>query len=294
MKKILLVGGSGLVGSNCHVYFKHFTNYAVTATHYSYPTNSTVHFDPLIQSQIEKYSLTNWDCIIHTGALTHVDRCESNSDLSFALTVESTKKLVELAKMNNSFFVYISTDYVFDGKNGPYTENDPVNPLSVYGKHKLEAENIVRDEIQNSLILRITNVYGSEDRNKNFVARVIGTLNTNGGIDISVPRDQFATPINAFDIAKCIYELLANNKTGIYHLASTDYMSRAQLINRIKDYFPGYRFNINYVSTKELNQIASRPLYGGLIAAKFLNEFPAFQFSNLDDYLRKYNESVQS
>ena len=106
-------------------------------------------------------------------------------------------------------------------------------------------------------------------------------------IDISVPYDQFATPINAFDIAKATHVLLKNNKKGIYHLGSTDYYSRGQILTRIKTYFPNVEMNINYLSTQEMKQKAQRPLNGGLITSKFLKEFPNYKFSNLDDYLKK-------
>src|SRR5690606_41675199 len=80
------------------------------------------------------------DVIVHCGALTHVDYCETNQEESYQKTVVSTHNLVAIAKACGSRFVYLSTDYVFDGEHGPYRETDPVNPISIYGAHKLQAE----------------------------------------------------------------------------------------------------------------------------------------------------------
>jgi len=283
--KVLIIGASGLVGSNLYHTFNKENKAGInTGTHLSYPTDYTVYFDTLKEIPL-KVSKEKWDVIIHTGALTNVDQCENEEDLSYQLTVASTKMLLLLAKKDNSKFVYISTDYVFNGKNGPYTETDEVNPLNIYGKHKLESEKIVTN-YSNHLILRITNVYGDEIRNKNFISRITDTLKQQENLLIKAPIDQFATPINAEDVAKAIYLLVNDNKTGIYHLAGTDYLSRVQLLQRINLYHSN-KIKIEPIKTASLNQAAPRPLHGGLIAAKFISEYPEFIFSNVDDYLKK-------
>ena len=111
-------------------------------------------------------------------------------------------------KKYNSKLVFISTDYIFDGHNGPYDEDAPSSPLNVYGKHKLAAENLVKANIKDHLILRITNVYGDEERGKNFIARVVAQIVEGNKLTLKVPSDQFASPINAYDIAQCLHLLL--------------------------------------------------------------------------------------
>ncbi|MEX8546839.1 MAG: NAD(P)-dependent oxidoreductase [Mucilaginibacter sp.] len=283
--KVLIIGASGLVGSNLYQVFGQNNKDGINlGTHLSYSTNYSVYFDPLKEVPIE-ISKEKWDVIIHTGALTNVDQCETEQDLSYQLTVASTQMLLLLAKNNNSKFVYLSTDYVFDGENGPYAETDKVEPLNVYGKHKLESEEIV-STYPDHLILRITNVYGDEIRNKNFIARILDAVKQKDFVEIKAPVDQLATPVNAADVAKAIYLLVQDNKTGIYHLASTDYLSRVQLLQRINAYHAN-KVKIIPVKTASLNQAALRPLRGGLIAAKFASEYPDFIFSNVDDYLKK-------
>ncbi len=279
---ILIVGASGLIGGNCYHFLK--ASHQVYGTHLSFDTSYTFKFDPVLPDDIKLLNKLHLDVIIHTGALTHVDRCEAEPELSYKLTVQSTINLVDYAKINDITFLYTSTDYVFDGLDGPYKETDHVNPLSIYGKHKLLAEEYIQKNLSKYFIVRITNVYGDELRNKNFVSRIVETLKSGNVVELEAPFDQFATPVNALDVARVFDIAISNNLRGIYHLGSTDFVSRVQLLNIIKRYFPAI-LHVKGVSTEELKQTANRPLIGGLISYKFIKEFPNFEFSNLDKYL---------
>jgi dTDP-4-dehydrorhamnose reductase len=289
--KVLIIGASGLVGGNIFDYFSEVTRWELTGTYNTYPSAGHLFFDASNPSSWpEIITNTNWDIIIHTGALTHVDQCEEEPEKSEVLTINSSYHLVNLASKINSKLIYISTDYIFDGTRGPYSENDDANPLSIYGKHKLRAENIIIENLKYFLIIRITNVYGKELRNKNLLSRVITSLHNHPDNIYKVPFDQYSTPINALDVAKALKRLICDNKNGIYHLASTDLVSRVQFLQKVNQYF-GQKITILPVSTFELNQSAKRPLLGGLLAKKFLSEYPNFEFSNLDSYLRSIVQS---
>lgn len=282
--KVFIVGASGLVGGNIFTYFKK-QGIDVVGSHLSFPTSETVFFDPKKQDSnfdIIKYA-PNY--IIHCGALTNVDACEESPENSYLQTIISTKNLLKIAQLCGSRFIYISTDYVFDGKSGPYQESDVPNPINVYGKHKFDAETLVINDSPKHLIVRITNVYGNELRNKNFVSRLVFLCLNKQEKELSLPFDQFATPINALDVARAIYLLVHFQKVGIYHLASTDYMNRCQLAERVLRFFKPHNISINRITTPFLNQPANRPLLGGLISKKFISEFPDFQFNSVDDYL---------
>lgn len=284
--KIFISGASGLVGGNCLLHFK-ANGHNVIGSHFSYPTPDTVYFDTLNVNSIANFDICDFnpDVIVHCGALTHVDYCETNSEESFQKTVESTNNLIILAKRLGAKLVYISTDYVFDGKCGPYTESDSTNPLSIYAKHKLMAEEAVLRELNNSLILRVTNVYGNEHRNKNFVSRIIEQCKQGATLNLNLPLDQYATPVNAFDVARAMLLLLTDNRNGIFHIASTDWMNRVELALRVLRYFPNAIFQLNAMKTVELKQAAHRPLRGGLHSEKFKNLYPDFLFSNVDDFM---------
>ncbi len=286
--KVFISGASGLVGGNC---FRHFKSlgWDVVGSHFSFETDYTVPFDTLNPDTEGNFDLRtfNPDYILHCGALTWVDYCEEHPEESYLKTVTSTKNLVDIAQKSKSKLVYISTDYVFDGNNGPYDEQAEVNPISIYGKHKLEAEQYVLDHVEDSLVLRITNVYGDELRNKNFVSRLIEQSRSGEKVALTLPIDQYATPINAMDIARALENLMTDGKVGIYHLSSSDYVNRVELAMTVLSYFPGVNYDINPVTTKDLNPPAPRPLKGGLINKKYLGEYPDFGFSTVEEYLNR-------
>lgn len=284
--KVFIAGASGLLGSNC---LRHFSEqgWDVKGSYFSYATDNTVFYNTLQPEDPNNFDIAAFapDVIVHCGALTHVDYCEQHLEESYTQTVTSTINLIAVAKKSNAKMVYISTDYVFDGKNGPYTEEAPVNPISVYGRHKLEAEQMVLKEIPGALVLRITNVYGDEARGKNFIARIVQQCEEGKELTLKLPYDQFASPTNAWDIARAMFVLLRDGKSGIYHTGSTDFMNRVELALTVLKHFPEAKYQLIPLDTASLQQPAARPLIGGFVCMKFRKEYPEFLFSNVDDYL---------
>jgi dTDP-4-dehydrorhamnose reductase len=291
--KIFITGGSGLVGSNVLSYFKE-NDCTVIGSHLSHQTKGTVFFDTINLKNVANFDLVNYapDVIVHCGAMTNVDLAEEKPEESFLNTITSTRNLIELAKQNKTKFIYISTDYVFNGETGFYKESDSPNPINIYGKHKLEAEKIVLESLNDSLVIRITNVYGKEERNKNFVARLVNQVKNCQDIELSLPYDQYATPINARDVAKALWILINKKSKGIYHLASTDYLNRCQLADKIFKNFGYSQFSIERLETNKLKQNAQRPLLGGMSASKFIKENPDFQFTCIEDFLKQIKDGI--
>lgn len=284
--KVFIIGASGLVGSNCLHYFKK-QGFDCVGTYFSYEANNTVFFDTLDITNEDNFDVHDFNpnVILHCGALTHVDYCEQNEAESYEKTVTSTKNMIVLANELNAKLVFISTDYIFDGKDGPYDEDAVPNALSIYGKHKLEAEQAVAAANPNNIVLRITNVYGDEERGKNFVSRIIEQIFEQQKLTLRLPVDQYATPVNAMDIARSLHLLLNDNKNGVYNIASTDYMNRVQLALNILKYFPDASYDLIPLTTEQINAPAPRPLQGGLKNKKFMSEYPDFRFSTVDDYV---------
>jgi dTDP-4-dehydrorhamnose reductase len=284
--KILIIGASGLVGGNCLRYLS-TQKHECIGTYFSYPANDTVYFDTLNIENPNNFDLNAFapEVIIHCGALTHVDYCEHHPEESERLTVKSTQNVIEIARKFSSKLIFISTDYIFNGENGPYDEEAIANPISIYGQHKWEAEELINKSNLHYLILRITNVYGDEERGKNFVARIIEQAINGQHLTLKLPVDQYATPINAHDIARAINLLLKDDQQGIYNIASTDYMNRVQLALRILKYFPKASYDLIPLTTQEMNPPAARPLQGGLKSNKFLSEYSEFLFSTIDEYV---------
>lgn len=285
--KIFISGASGLVGGNC---LQHFCEQGaeVLGSYFSFPTADTVYFNTLDINDLQNADIKGFapDVIVHCGALTHVDYCEEHEEESYQKTVLSTHNMIQLAKECKARLVYISTDYVFDGNHGPYLEEAAVNPLSVYAKHKLEAEQMVCQQMPDPLVLRITNVYGNEARNKNFVSRIIEQCQQKKKLVLKLPVDQYATPVNAWDVARAMFLLLRDGHQGIYHISSTDWMNRVELALRVLQCFPDAEYDLIPMLTTELQQAANRPLRGGLLHNKFAALYPRFLFSNVDDFVR--------
>ncbi|HZH88811.1 MAG TPA: SDR family oxidoreductase [Chitinophagaceae bacterium] len=286
--KILVVGASGLVGGHVMKCFSK-KGYEVIGTHFSYPTENTVYYDSLNLENSENFDVQRFqpDVIVHCGALTHVDYAEEHEMESFDKTVKSTQNLLELAQRHQSLFVFLSTDYVFNGHLGPYTEPATPRPLNVYGEHKLIAERFIINNWDQHLILRVTNVYGEEHRGKNFIARIAELARTDEEKILNLPVDQFANPTYAGDIAKAIELLVANKKYGIYHFGGMEYMNRVNLANLVLDHYENTTVKVNAVETTSLNQAAMRPLRGGFVNMKFLKAFPDFRFMTVERFLNQ-------
>ncbi len=286
--KVFISGASGLVGGNCLKHFKE-QGWETVGSYFSFETDDTVFYDTLNQDHPYNFNVAEFkpDVIVHCGALTHVDYCEDHVQESYEKTVQSTINLIKLANECKARMVYISTDYVYDGVNGPYREDAPFNPLSVYARHKLEAEQLVMRDIANPLVMRVTNVYGNELRGKNFVARIIDQCRNNQKLTLKLPYDQYASPVNAWDIARAMYLLLRDGKSGIYNMGGTDYVNRVELALRVLSYFPDAEYDLIPISTEAMKQPAARPLLGGFVKMKFSNEYPEFLFGNIDSYVKE-------
>lgn len=286
--RILIIGASGLIGSNCLKYFRE-RGHEVSGTYFSYAAKDTVFLDTLDPANPANADLDAFapEVILNCGALTHVDYCEQNPGESHQKTVRSHQTVLAWGEKYNAKVVYIGTDYVFDGADGPYRETDGVNPVSVYGRHKLEAERLTLAQSARNLVLRVTNVYGNEERGKNFIARIVQQAREGQKLTLNLPVDQYATPVNAWDVARALSLLLEDGKSGIYHIASTDFLNRVELALKVLNYFPGAEYELHPKTTAELGQPAERPLMGGLITAKFSSEYPRFLFSSVDGYLSR-------
>ncbi len=149
----------------------------------------------------------------------------------------------------------------------------------------LEAEQLALSELEKTLVLRVTNVYGKEIRNKNFIARIIAQCEEGVKLTLKLPFDQFASPTNAWDIAGAMYLLLRDRKAGIYHIGGSDFMNRVELAQRVLSYYPNAAYDLIPVSTEAMNQPAARPLIGGFVKMKFAREYPEYLFGTIDQYL---------
>jgi len=196
------------------------------------------------------------------AGMTHVDGCEDARDLALRVNRDGPAALAAAARAVGARTVYYSTEYVFDGEAGPYTEEDTPSPVSVYGESKRAGEDAVRDADPNALVLRTTVVFGPERQGKNFCYQLAARLLS--GQRMRVPHDQVSTPTYNRDLAHATLALLAAGACGVVHVAGPDCIDRATFARRVAACAGLDASLIDGVSTESLGQRARRPLRAGL------------------------------
>ena len=164
------------------------------------------------EKALENYAL---DAIYCIAGMTNVEACEDTPELAHFINCRGPEMLAHVANERKIPFVYFSTEYVFDGYDGPYVEEDATNPLSVYGKSKLAGEEAVAAACSHALILRTTVVYGQDFGQKNYVYSLMRVLGA--GKEMKVPEDQVSTPTYNRDLAKATIEMARVGAQGIFH-----------------------------------------------------------------------------
>jgi len=197
---------------------------------------------------------------------TNVDFCESHPAETYQTNVVNLLKLASLAQKYKSKVVFFSSDYVFNGQQGPYQEADPADPICEYGRQKLIVENELQQLSPDFLIIRTTVVYSWEPQAKNFICRLIARLES--GEVIKVPVDQVGNPTYAPNLAEAVVELVEKDVIGIFHVVGSDHMSRYDFAQEAARVFNLNLSLVQPVYTVELAQIARRPLLAGLLCQK--------------------------
>jgi dTDP-4-dehydrorhamnose reductase len=200
-----------------------------------------------------------------TASEPNVDLCEREPEQTRAINVGSVETVTSAAREAAVSVVFFSSDYVFDGEGGPYTEEDEPRPLSEYGRQKLEGERLTL-ATPGSLVVRTAVVYGPERQGKNFVVRLVNG-NRNGD-RWHVPTDQISSPTYAPNLAHAVIELARRGVTGIVHVAGPQAASRYEFALEVARVFGLDASLIEPVTTDELGQDARRPLSAALSVDK--------------------------
>jgi len=271
--RILITGAFGQLGQAISSRLK--DTHTIIQTGHAIPSGlHGLHLD--IQNKIlvrNVIDLVRPDIIINAAAMTNVDGCERNPVLAKEVNIAGVENLCESF---DGKLIHLSTDYVFDGTSGPYSESDIVNPISVYGETKLAAERIVLAYDENHLIIRGNVIYGDSQNTKaSFLNWVVHSLKNKE--TIHVVNDQFNNPTWTESMADVIALCCENELSGIWHWGDGDLLSRYEFAIKIADAYELDSSLIQPISTKELNQLAPRPLKSGLKPdqlAQTLNIFP--------------------
>lgn len=276
--KILYTGSNGLLGQKISAATTGYSDHAFLAT--ARGENRTINLGTAKYASMDITNAEevmnvvrdfNPDVIIHGAAMTHVDQCEQNKELAYQLNVVGTQNMAEAAKFIGAHLVHISTDFIFDGKEGPYDENGTPNPLSYYGETKLEAERIVQ-QLEHWSILRTVLVIGmAEDLSRsNIVLWAKGALEK--GQPINVVDDQFRTPTLAEDLAQGALLAATQKAKGVYNISGPDFMSIYELVGHVAEHFGLSMDTVTRVDSTTLNQPAKRPPRTGFDISKAKSE----------------------
>ncbi|UYQ91320.1 SDR family oxidoreductase [Chitinophaga horti] len=276
MKTILITGSNGLLGQYLVQLFSEDAAWQVVATGkgpnrlrrqsgYTYEAADLTDQEA-IASLIAKHQP---QVIIHSGAMTQADDCERNKDACRDTNVTATKYLLEASV---AFFLFLSTDFVFDGLNGPYREDDLVNPISFYGSSKVLAERAVMAARQPWAIARTVLVYGVSDdpKRSNIITWVKGNLEQ--GKSIKVVDDQWRTPTLVQDLAIGCKLIVEQQATGIYHLSGKDLMTPYDMALAVAEHFSLDASLMERVNADTFTQPAKRPARTGFVIDKAVKD----------------------
>ena len=263
--RALVIGASGLVGGAFLSVLRE-RGYDVAGTHGSRPRPGLVPFDFKQHLNLESL-VSDRQLVVLASALTHVDYCESHPEEARARNVDDVRRVAEACRDAGAALLSFSSDYVFDGAAGPYAEDAPVRPLSVYGKTKLAGEEVLA-ALPRALVIRITNAFDVGYDDRNFVHRCVTHLRERK--PLVVPSDQWATPCYATWLARQAVTLLergailAPDSPRLLHAGCDDLVSRGELARRVARQLGADPGIIEERPTAALAQPAPRPLRGGL------------------------------
>lgn len=259
---MILVTGSGLLG--IEVIKTLGREFDVIGTYNSKPKEGAVRLDIADREGVfDAVVKLRPQAIVHTAALTNVDYCEDHREEAMGVNALGTKNVADAARKYGAKMIYVSTDFVFDGKGSMYREDEPVNPISYYAYSKLLGEYYVLG-LDDYAICRTSVVYGNA--RQNYVTWVRDSLKANARI--RVVNDQYNTPTLSIDCAEAILALLKNDARGIYHTAGAERASRYEFALRIAKFYGLDEGLIEPVTSDTLNQKAKRPMDSSLDTTK--------------------------
>jgi len=263
--KIVITGASGMLGrALCEVLGANYdiVGLDITSTTPSQFCNVSDQTQISARIKVEKPEI-----VIHAAAYTNVDRCEIDSKKAKLVNVQGTKNVAQACKNSRCSLVYISTDFVFDGKKGAaYLETDTPNPINVYGESKLEGEKHIQSILEDFFIIRTSSLFGRGGRN--FVDAVLNK--TQSRDRIKVVNDQLSSPTYVKDLAEAIESLISLKEAtkGIYHVTNSGSCSWYELANEIKK-IAALKIEIISVSTEQYDSPTERPKMSALDNARY-------------------------
>lgn len=235
------------------------------------------------------------DKIIHTAALSSVETCENNPEFCQRVNVETVYQLAKYCAQHDKHLVHLSTDFVFDGKEGPYKENDVPNPCNAYGQSKLASEQRLLSTGCRAAVLRTILVYGvnGDAKRSNLVLWAKAQLENNQ--PINVVNDQWRMPTFVDDLAAACLQAMEKEAIGVFHISGNEMMSILDAVYQVADFWHLDKSLITPINAKDIAQDTNRPKKTGFIldkAKKVLNFSPTqfvVSLQEIDKQITFYN-----
>ncbi|MEX0599048.1 MAG: dTDP-4-dehydrorhamnose reductase, partial [Rhodothermales bacterium] len=275
-KRVLITGANGLLGQELVRLMSTYPEYDVLATARDPAPrfqDASCGYAPLDVTSVEDVRNVFEDftptVVVNAAAMTQVDVCETERDACWAVNAEAVEHLARQCHNVGAHLIQVSTDFVFDGEDGPYREDARPDPVNFYGKSKQAAENAARGAgLDRWSVARTVLVYGTghDLKRSNFALWVLEKLSA--GEPIHVVTDQWRTPTYAPDLASGIERIVRYGKSGVFHLSGRELMSVYQFASTIADVFDLDAGLLRRTDGSEFTQTATRPPKTGFIILK--------------------------
>lgn len=279
MKKVLVTGSNGLLGQKLSDLYHDIKEVDLLATGPGpnrHPLGDAITYRSLdIRNRAEVLAMFREfkpHAVIHTAAMTNVDQCELEKEACWDLNVHAVDYLIEACNEVGAQLIHLSTDFIFDGENGPYKEDDEANPISYYGVSKLKGEQIIIEKCKSWAIARTVLVFGivKDMSRSNIVLWAKGALES--GKDINVVTDQFRSPTLAEDLAMGCRLIEQQQAQGVFNISGKDFMSVYELVERVAKFWNLSTAAMHPSTSIGINQPAKRPPRTGFILDKAIQE----------------------
>ena len=291
VKNVLIFGGNGLIGKSFKKILSNNKGFKIFSTS-RIPNDNQVECDITDSESIRTcFEITKPNLVINcTNLAGGVNFCENNPDLSERFHYEANKTMSIFSNERNIPFILISTDYVFDGSNPPYSEDDEKNPLNAYGHHKLKAENWIKNNLRKYIIARTTNVFGWDPLTKtpNYLMQVYFNLSKNK--PCNAPSFLSGNPTHVDDLTQAIIDLLENNQFGTYHIVGSSSINRYDWAIQFCEIL-GLDRNLLNESKNAPDEIVPRPFNSNLNTNK-LEKKIGYKLSDVHEGLIKFKKEI--
>jgi len=278
-KRVLITGSNGLLGQKLVELLSQEPSIELIATakgnnrlnvssDYSY-VSLDITQEEEVNQVFEEYQP---NMVIHTAAMTNVDACEKDPEGCVELNVTAVEYLIRASEKYNTFFCHLSTDFIFDGADGPYSEDAQANPISIYGESKLKAEKLLQASSLRWAIARTVLVYGivADMSRTNIILWVKKSLEE--GKTINVVTDQFRTPTLAEDLAIGCWLITQKEAEGIFNISGSDFLTPYEMAIKTAKYYGLNEDLIQTADSSTFQQAAKRPMRTGFILDKAYRE----------------------